>query len=221
MHCDDVKRQIDANVSIEDIDVGGELMQHLKNCDACQEYNEDQQLTRLLATLPVRPASPGFEARALRFALKRPLKPETRLHMLWMFATAASVIIGVLITLQFNPRSNPDDLLDSVKSTVIVVKPQETRIVTILLNSAKVLNNAQIRIELDDSLELTGYSGIQNLQWITTLNSGDNTLSLPIQLVRGQSGKMTIVIEHGDSSKQISVFVQSTPENGKQTVSMV
>lgn len=218
MHCNEAKRQLDALGDIENLDM--ELAEHLRNCDDCHEYARERQLIALLASLPVRQPAPGFEDRVIRKALAGTAAPEGRLHVRWALATAASVIVAVLLTLQFYPIGSDRGPAGDIRAAVVEAQPQQTRMVNVRFNSPRELNDARITVQLDDNLALDGYEGVHHLQWQATLKNGDNRLSLPIQLIRGQSGRVTITVEHGNASKRFSVLVNAAPDNGGQKLSM-
>ncbi|MFP3983753.1 MAG: anti-sigma factor family protein [Desulfurivibrionaceae bacterium] len=216
MHCKEVKLQLDALDWTEEIDPGGDLRDHLNECDACRDYARERRLVNLLASLPVRQPAPGFEDRVIRKALTG--KGTPRMPKRWALATAAGIFLAVLLTLQFYPGGGTHGPVQSAQNAVVEVQPQETRMVNLRLTSPRNLSDALITVELDDNLELEGYRGVNNLQWRSSFQSGENRLALPVRLLEKHSGKVTVVLEHGGVSRRFSVLINAVSDDERETI---
>ena len=215
MQCDEARQLID--FSEHNADEGG-LTVHLQQCNACRKYGEDHnRLLRLLASLPVEEPGPAFEDRMISAARRNLSSASRNLHMRWAMATAASMILTVFLTVQYYPAGIRNSM-DA--GTVVNILPQQVRMIDILLDSPKAMEGAQITVRLDNRVELVGYEGIRDLRWETDLKSGSNKLSLPVQLLTDDTGEITVTVEHGGSSKQLSVIVnaQSVKRGKKLTM---
>ncbi|MEJ2760781.1 MAG: hypothetical protein P8126_04400 [Gammaproteobacteria bacterium] len=222
MHCNEARRRLakPGGASVAD----SELAEHLSECDACRDYARELRLAELLAEIPVRKPLPGMEERVLQRALGRKERVSPAgLHLRWALATAASVILAVVVTLQFYPSGAGREpaAAGMVKAAVVEVVPQQTHMVNVLLTSHRALNDALITVQLDDNLALHGYKDVHHLKWRASLKSGGNRLSLPVKLLQGNSGKITVTIEHGGKSKHFTINVTAAPESGSQKLSMI
>jgi len=220
MNCNEARKLLDKTGG--DPAAGSMLAEHLNGCEACRDYARERRLVALLAGLPVREPRPGMEARVLQHALGR-TRSTAHVHLRWALATAASVILAVVVTLQFFPagggRSHAS--AGALRPAVVQVTPQQTHMVKILLTTPRALNDAMLTVRLDDNLSLQGYDDVHELKWRASLKRGTNRLSLPVQLLRGRSGTITVTVRHGGGSKQITVNVSAAPEQNAQKISMV
>lgn len=222
MHCYDARQLLDKPGGAAD--GGSELAEHLSGCEACRDYARERRLVTLLAELPVPEMLPGMEERLIQRALSRDNEnPATRLHVRWALATAASVILAVLVTLQFYPADSGHERTPAaaIQAAVVQVVPQQTHMVNVLFTSPRELNDALIRVQMDDNLALQGYRNVHDLKWHTTLKSGANRLSLPVTLLQGRSGKITVTVMHDGKSKRFTINVTAAPEQRGQKLSMI
>ncbi|MEX2488210.1 MAG: hypothetical protein WD356_01630 [Pseudomonadales bacterium] len=212
MQCNDARQQLDKLARPGDPGADDALAAHLRECDDCRDYAREQQLIDLLASMPIRPPAPGFEERVMENALAGKSRETGRTpaqrgtHVRWFMATAASVLLAVILTMQFNPGEDGDQVV-SVK-----VRPGVTQMVTVRLTSPTELANALLTLQLDENLELEGRAGVHEMQWRTTLKSGPNDLSLPVRLLDKNSGMVTIALKHGETTKRFSVRVDAAVE---------
>jgi hypothetical protein len=220
MRCFDAKNRLDVMKNVLDVRGEPDLDRHLEQCPECSEYRDDLLLTGLMASMPVREPSFGFKHRVLRDAKEAAGSSGPSIHVRWALATAASMLIAVLLTLQLSPNDTSRDSLTALQPVMVSVVPNQTRIINVLLNSNRELENAQLSIALDENLELEGYSGIHTLEWSAVLSSGENYLALPVRLINGESGTITVIIRHENSSRRLTISVNALPENNGQKVTM-
>ncbi len=214
MHCEQVKQLLDNLEWPGFIAEDSEIARHLQGCEDCRDYHCEHQLAGLLADLPVAEPSPGFEDRVLQHALGSTPSSNTRVHARWALAAAASVVLAVFLTVQFYPAGiyTPplaDQAVADQAAIAVSLQPGQTRMVDILLASPRDLADAEIIVHLDDNLQLDGYAGTRGLRWQTTLKSGSNKLSLPVQLLTAESGKITVTVEHGGARKQLLLLIEA------------
>lgn len=221
MHCNEAQQQLEHLDRVDEVAAGSELEAHLQECEACRDYARERQLVELLASLPVREPEPGLEDRVLRQALGRSRPSAAGVHLRLALATAASVALAVLVTLQFHSQGDATEPVEAIQTAVVKAQLQQTRMVDVLFTSPRRLDDALITVQLEDNLALEGYNGIHNLQWRTTLKSGHNKLSLPVRLLQGESARLTVVVEHEGARKRFTVLVDAAPDDGGQTLSRV
>jgi len=219
MHCNEARQQLDSLGNAAD--TGSDLRDHLQKCDTCHNYAREKQLIWLLTDLPVREPRSGMEEKVLQRALGQAVSSPAGLHVRWALVTAASVVLAVVITLQFYPAGSGPTQARAIQAAVVEVQPQQTHMVNVLLTSPRVLEGAHISVQLDDNLVLEGYENVRNLKWRTSIKKGANKLSLPVQLQRGHSGRITVTVEHNGSSKSFSVDVTAKPGEHTQKLSMI
>lgn len=222
MHCNEARRRLAKPGGASETD--SELAEHLSECRACRDYTRELRLAELLAGIPVRKPLPGMEERIMQRVLGRKVGVSAAgLHIRWALAMAASVILAVIVTLQFYPTGGAPERAPAaaVQAAVVEVVPQQTHIVNVLLTSHRGLNNALITVQLDDNLTLQGYKDVHDLKWRASLKSGANRLSLPVKLLKGHSGKITVTVEHGGKNKRFTINVTAAPEPRTQKLSMI
>lgn len=170
--------------------------------------NDDDLISRL-RQMPVPPPSAGFEARVLAAAHARIGDGRRNLHTGWALATAASIALAVLVTLQVAERPAPEP--SAVPQVAVVeARPKSVRIVDVVFRSAHAIENATLTIELAPNLALENRPDVQSLSWQTELKAGANKLSLPVRLLDGQAGNMMITLQHGTERQQMTVHIKET-----------
>jgi len=218
MHCTEARQQLE---QADRAAVRSELEAHLQDCEDCRDYARERHLVELLASLPVREPAPGLEDRVLQQALGRSRPSAAGVHVRWALATAASVVLAVVVTLQFQFVGGERTSGGSVRTAVVEVLPRETRMIRVRLDSLRALKDARITVQLEENLALEGYEGIHHLQWRTTLKDGTNQLSLPVRLLEGQSGQVTVIVEHGNARKHFSIQINAASAKGGRKLSQV
>jgi len=209
MHCNEAKLKLESLPDTDTIRGQGDLMNHLNECEACSDLAREKQLLQLLAEMPVSQPIPGFEQRVLQNAHRKYPSARSSVHIRWALATAASVTLAVLLTVQFYPAGIQEPSESAASAPIVSLQPYQSRMVDILLASPREMEGAQITVHLDQSLELAGYAGIRDLRWQANLKSGNNKLSLPVHLLKAETGVITITVEHDGASKQLSVLVDA------------
>ena len=69
--------------------------------------------------------------------------------------------------------------------------------VTVTLESAEPLADAEVRVELRGALALDGYAGQRELKWMTSLDRGINQLTLPVVALDATGGQVLVEVAHG------------------------
>lgn len=227
MHCIEAKNTLDAINGLVQADAGSALERHLEGCGDCREYARDRQLRALLSSMPVRDPMPGFEDRVLmnalagrrvlseRYAHLKREQPGRHVHFRWALASAAGILLAVILTLQLRPDDRLPGASGNVQASTVEVMPGQLRMVNVMLASPRRMEGAVITVQWDDNLEIDGYEGLTQLQWRTNLKDGHNQLSLPVQLLQGHSGNLNVTVEHEGASKHFSVRVNAAGDAGR------
>lgn len=211
MHCNEVRQRLKSAQANAEIVTDETLRAHLAGCGECRDYAEDLRLTRLLAAMPVPPASEGFADRALAQAWETAhgqsssRRPRPTRQFAWAGLAASVLVAAVLVTQWLAPR---DVTLPPTGNTVVHVAPDATRPVHVRLVSKEALPNATITVRLDGDVALTGYPGTQTLSWQAAIAAGTNEMSLPVALTGGSNGSIVIEVRSGNASKQMHLSVQ-------------
>ena len=148
-------------------------------------------------------------------------QPGRHVHFPWALATAASVLFAVLLTLQLSPDEHLSATSRNVHASTIEITPGQLRMVNVMLASPRRMEGAVITVQWDDNLEIDGYEGLTRLQWRTNLKDGHNQLSLPVQLLQGHSGNLTVTVEHEGASKHFAVKVNAAGDDGAPDQAMI
>jgi hypothetical protein len=195
-------------------DPGTPLARHLKACPECRDA---LSAARALAAERVRPlpepADGAFE-RAMRAALRtEPQQRKSGTRVFWTgvsagAALAASVVLAVLMLRPDIPQG-PQAVPASAVVPQVALSLYESRDVSIAMESPVSLEDVEIRVLLSGSVELAGFEGERELSWRTSLNSGMNTLTLPVVANRTGSGQVLVEVVHQDRRRTFVVDVDA------------
>ena len=89
----------------------------------------------------------------------------------------------------------------------VVLALNESRDVSLVIDSERALEGATIRLYVTGSVTLAGYEQQQEIEWTTSLTQGPNLLSLPVFARAPGSGSVVAVIEHEGRTRRISVVL--------------
>lgn len=169
----------------------------------------DEDLISRLRQMPAPAPSEGFETRVLAAAHARIGDGRRRLHAGWAVATAASIAVAVLVTLQVAEPPAPEPGA-TPQVVVVEARPMAVRVIDVVFRSAHAIENATLTIELAPNLALENRPDVHALSWQTDLRAGANKLSLPVRLLDGQAGDLKITLQHGNERQQMMVHVKET-----------
>jgi hypothetical protein len=80
--------------------------------------------------------------------------------------------------------------------------------VDLLMVSGRALPDAVITVQLDEHVALAGYPGVNRLRWQAPISSGNNQLSLPVQLRGDHGGTVVVEVEADGARKRMTFAVQ-------------
>lgn len=227
MNCSEVQQRLNTAQASDKLAEDKAMLNHLQGCESCKDYAEELRLTRLLATMPVPPASEGFADRALAQAWetahgKEQRKQPNRMPA-WAGLAASALLAAVLVTQWVSPTSTngPANTGNAgFEQTLVQVAPNTTRPVQVRMVSKEALPNATITVRLSGDVQLDGYPGQQSLTWQAPIEVGNNQMALPVRLNSNNSGTIVIEVSAGGAKKQMQLSVQSeiaAQESGYRT----
>jgi hypothetical protein len=164
-----------------------------------------EKLRAHLRDMPVPEPRPGFVDRVLADATTGKSLPkvhEVRAAFArpatWWAAAAGAVaatLAWMVFWVQFGAPAEPR----------VVLALNESRDVSLVIDSERDLEGATIHIYVTGSVALNGYGEQHEIEWLTSLTQGANLLSLPVIGVEPGEGRVEAVIEHEGRTRRVSV----------------
>ena len=156
--------------------------------------------------MPVPEPRPGFVDRVLanattgrRASARRGIRAALRMSSTWWAAgggaLAATLVWMVLMWIRPDTPSEP----------VMVLALNESREVSLVIDSERNLEGATIRVYVTGSIVLAGYEQQHEVQWRSSLTKGANLLSLPVVARMPGEGRVVAEIEHEGRKRRVSV----------------
>ena len=204
MHCEKTQSllndYIDDTLSVIDLEV---VHNHCHTCDCCARQLEALRIQKeSLRTLPVPPASNGFEKRVVATAIQHAQTSQqlrNKQGSFYKYATAA-MISALVLWLGFlnDTKTGKDDLY-------LVSVGDEVRTIKVAIDSEQALETVNMRVELSDNLELKGFGNKKQIHWTTHLREGVNVISLPIVGIAQGEGDITTRIQLNGKEKVMHI----------------
>jgi len=211
MKCEEVVGLLMAARRQSDRDARRAAVVHLSGCEDCRDALRAVQVLHRERDNPVPQPSPGAFERAIAEATRRsPLALSLRRPTFWWgasvgFAAAASLAIALLPVL---PVATPPGSTSSVPGVMVALN--ETRDLSIAVDSPVALAGAEIRVVLNGAIGLAGFDGQKELRWSTDLAAGVNQLTLPVVAFGADGGQLTVEVVHGERRRTFIVDVRTT-----------
>jgi hypothetical protein len=167
-----------------------------------------EKLRVSLSAMPVPEPAPGFEDRVLakataaRVGARSGLRDAFRRPSTW-WAAAAGALAATLACVAFLWRQP-----DAASGASVVLALNESREVSLVIDSERALEGATIRLYVTGSVTLAGYEQQQSIEWKTSLTQGPNLLSLPVFARTPGDGSVVAEIEHDGRTRRMSVVLQ-------------
>jgi hypothetical protein len=139
---------------------------------------------------------PGLEDRVLAKATQP--KARRRLSNWWaagIGALAATIAWVAVLWMQQGRIEEPR----------LVLALNESRDVSLVIDSERDLDGATIRLYVTGSVALAGYEDEHEIEWLASLTQGANLLSLPVVGRSPGDGRVVAVIEHQGRTRRVSV----------------
>lgn len=211
MNCDETRIAIgDCNFASGHDTLSGACEAHLAGCAECREVASDKSLSDLLTAVSHTEVPYGLEQRVVNKVMGEQPAPSKRSGV-WLYATAASVLLVIALTV-FNVVTSPPADVSNV-----VMSVNEVKSIRFMLSSATALPDAQIKVALSDNISMAGFDNVRELSWFTTIKQGDNLLVLPVQLLQPTKGKIELRLEHHGSSKTYVIRIAPETRNAGES----
>ena len=146
--------------------------------------------------MPVPEPRPGLEDRVLAKAMQP--KKRKRLSNWWaagIGALAATIAWVAVLWIQ----------QDRIQEPRLLLALNESRDVSLVIDSERDLEGATIRLYVTGSIALAGYEDEHEIEWLASLTQGANLLSLPVVARSPGDGRVVAVIEHEGRTRRVSV----------------
>lgn len=171
------------------------LQQHLNSCAQCRrKFDHAHNIQLALLDLPVAKPSSDFSRRAFAFLGSTGARDSR-----WFTAVGGALAATLALWLVFMATSHqPSSTFEVVK---VQVEPNRVQTVSLVFNSASAIDEATMRIELPENLQLAGAPNRRIIEWKTQLKQGRNQLSLPLLATDGRTARLTTRITHDRQSK--------------------
>lgn len=170
-----------------------------------------QKLRTALSGMPVPEPAAGFEDRVLARATRsRASRPVLRQASTWWAAAAGALAATLACVAIFLGRTG---VSESTPASVVLAL-NESRDVSLVIDSERALEGATIRLYVTGSVALEGYEDQREIVWQTSLTQGPNLLSLPVVARATGDGSVVAEIEHEGRKRLVSVVLRVTPAAG-------
>ena len=185
--------------------------EHASSCPECRAAVMSVHALRLVSVSPVHEAPPGaFERMLNRVAAGRNSEQRSPARFWQGVAVGAALAAGMAFAaITWLPgRGDParDDLATSA-TPQLSLRVNETRDVSITLTTDEALEDAEIHVSLNGSIDLQGYAGERDLKWLADLDAGTNQLTLPIVATGAEGGQLLVEVTHDGKRRTFLVDV--------------
>lgn len=199
------------------------MEQHLSKCRSCAAEREaTEALRRGLRALPVPEPAPGFATAALAAAARRNVPAETtargprgarpagfaprRRVELWLgAAVGAAAAAALMIALLGLPQR--DRLPEAETPPGIRLALHEVREIGVAIDVDAAVSGAMMTVLLEGGIDLVGFGERREVSWQTDLDAGTNVLSLPIIAHSMDGGRLTALLQHGNTTRRVDLSV--------------
>jgi len=220
MNCEQINQlmqdYIDRRLSNEVMDA---LREHMQVCTACNaDHDAFVNVREQLQSISIPPHSEGFADRVLAQATK-PAKGERYRAVPKVIggSLAAGLLVFWLISVSTLP-SAPGEPGVTASDIYHVAVNDEVKTIKVAIDSNAALEGVNMRIELTPNLQLSGFTGRQQVDWNTSFRKGVNILSLPI--VGLASGDGEIITSVRVNGKNKVMRIKTSYRNGNATHSI-
>lgn len=220
MNCQDVTNLLDRRQGADLTPAQQEsLGEHLFACESCESAWRASRMLRSFAETP--PPSPraGLLEETMDLVAAASRRPQRPPESFWLggalgAALAASIAIVAVLGLYSPAAPERSDV-----SGGLTIALHETRDITLAIDSADSLADAQIRVTLSGGIALAGRAGQRDLRWTADIDAGINRLTIPVIAVGSEDAELLVEVEHGSKHRRflVQVDVVSVDEEGLAT----
>lgn len=182
--------------------------QHLSECKTCSDrVNDMRNILTGLNRMPITEATTSFEERVFREVRKQHQQQSSNLFVAgFVTATAASMALWFLSALFIVQEQS---LPSSDTFTVAMSNSQSIRL---LFDAPEDIDQVTLSIDMPDNFELSGHPGRSQLSWNTSLNKGQNVLTLPVMAVIEGQGELVAQLSYGDKVKTFRITLKTADD---------
>lgn len=208
MHCEDVAPRLGEAMEHPDRVASRAVLEHIDDCPACNDGLRAFSRLRAERNVPVPGPRRGAFRRALRAATA---EARGRRAEFWRglavgaAATAGIAAVSAVLVLSENVPGQPAP----PEVTMALNAPRD---VSIAIQAPAPLEDVEIRVTLRGAVDLRGFEGQRDVRWITDLEEGINSLTLPLVATGEQGGQVQVVVHHGARHKTFLVDVHAIEE---------
>jgi hypothetical protein len=173
--------------------------------------HEPHKMRAALNAMPVPEPRAGFEDRVLANATRgaRGNGHVLRRPSTWWSAAAGALAATVACVAILWRQPGATDT-----GARVVLALNESREVSLVIDSERALEGATIRLYVTGSVALAGYEQQREIEWQTSLTPGPNLLSLPVVARSPGDGSVVAEIEHEGRKRLVSVVLRVTAADG-------
>lgn len=163
------------------------------------EDHQDEQYQALRARLraldpPAVP--PGFFDRALEKARHEGERRQREKRRWLMTGFGSAIAAGLaIVAIAGLLLHNPDSTVEQPLPVVTIALAEE-KTVRLVFSSEVALDAATLSLTLPRGIELAGFPGQQQLEWVTSLEAGRNLLPLTLRATAAAGGEIVATLEH-------------------------
>lgn len=216
MRCEDLEQLLDDHTDAELTPLQRQAVDaHLISCTDCNSSWIATRALRSYRALPA-PAGTPFLLQEIADAKPRPLRHPRRRMPSWAAASLGGALAATIALLAiYVHRENQENRARTIPA--LKMSLNETRDVSVNIDSAEALMDVEVRVVLAGGIELRDFRGRSELRWKTDLEPGINRLTLPIVASDGSGGKVLIAVGHGDLERAfvVEIDVADDGDTGK------
>lgn len=220
MNCDQTNQlmqdYIDGQLSNEEMSA---LREHVQLCSVCNTiHNALVNVREQLQNISIPPHSEGFVERVLAQATKPAMdKRYQTVPKIIGGSLAAGLLAFWLISVNTLPTA-PGDTGLTASGIYHVAVNDEVKTIKVAIDSNEALEGVNMRIELTPNLQLSGFTGRQQVDWSTNFRKGVNILSLPIVGLASGDGEIITSVRVNGKNKMMRIKTRYQDGNATHTL---
>jgi hypothetical protein len=182
---------------------------HVFACEMCRDALYAVEILKAQEAISVPTPDPLLFARVMRTAAQQArVGPQAGRRGFWLGAVVGGLLAAALVLAIVVLRGAEVPAVSSALPEIRLAV-NETRNVSIALDSPRVLEHAEVRVLLSGAIGLAGFDGQRDLRWYTDLDAGVNKLTLPIVAFGADGGQLVVEVKHDDQRRTFVVNVRS------------
>lgn len=220
MNCDRLQARLDDYLDGElTAEEGHALEAHARDCGGCRaRLARERELREALRRLPVPEPDEAFFDRALAQAASRRPRWVSRHHglSLGIGAIGGALAASLVLVLGWNLLVGPSGSPAHQEIPGLSIALNEVREVSLVVESARTLDNATFTVLLPEGVELAGFPSQREVSWQGRLVKGENLLVLPIRASAAGDGELVAYVQHTDKRKTFRLKMDVKPASQSQ-----